>query len=67
MWLSWLPVWEDRDEAPHVYGYLCDLIDNNHPLVLGINNANLPQLIAIFSEVQYIRFKGEFLNLKLGL
>lgn len=26
-WLSWLPVWEDEDEAVHVYGYLCDLIE----------------------------------------
>jgi len=50
MWLSWLPVWEDTDEAPHVYGYLCDLIDGNHPLALGPNNANLPQLMAIFAE-----------------
>ncbi|KAG7160960.1 Importin-5-like 1 [Homarus americanus] len=50
VWMSWLPVWEDTDEAPHVYGYLCDLIDGNHPLVLGPNNANLPRLMAIFSE-----------------
>ena len=27
MWLSWLPVVEDREEAPHVYSYLCDLIE----------------------------------------
>ena len=26
-WLSWLPVTEDHEEAPHVYGYLCDLIE----------------------------------------
>jgi len=26
-WLSWLPVTEDLEEAPHVYGYLCDLIE----------------------------------------
>ena len=26
-WLSWLPVWEDDDEAEHVYGYLCELIE----------------------------------------
>ncbi|ROT70489.1 Importin-5 [Penaeus vannamei] len=50
VWLSWLPVWEDTDEAPHVYGYLCDLIDGNHPLVLGPNNSNLPRLMLIFSE-----------------
>lgn len=27
MWLSWLPVVEDKEEAPHVYSYLCDLIE----------------------------------------
>lgn len=26
VWLSWLPIIEDKEEAPHVYGYLCDLI-----------------------------------------
>lgn len=26
-WLSWLPVWEDEVEAPHVYNYLCDLTE----------------------------------------
>lgn len=36
IWFSWLPVVEDADEAPHVYGYLCDLIEQNHPAVLGM-------------------------------
>jgi len=26
VWLSWLPVTEDKEEAQHIYGYLCDLI-----------------------------------------
>ena len=25
-WLTWLPITEDLEEAPHVYGYLCDLV-----------------------------------------
>lgn len=41
---------EDEDEAPHVYGYLCDLIEANHPVVLGPSNANLPRLISFFAE-----------------
>ncbi|XP_023288380.1 importin-5 isoform X2 [Orussus abietinus] len=49
-WLSWLPVVEDEEEAPHVYGYLCDLIEANHPLVLGPNNVNLPRLISFFAD-----------------
>jgi len=26
-WLTWLPVWEDEDEAVPVYGYFCDLVE----------------------------------------
>jgi importin-5 len=47
---SWLPVVEDEDEAPEVYGYLCDLIQANHPIVLGANNANLPRIVSIIAE-----------------
>lgn len=50
-WLHSLPVLEDTDEVPHVYDYLCDLIERNHPIVLGINNTNLPNLIDIMTEV----------------
>merc|ERR1712168_679389 len=49
-WLTWLPVIEDHVEAPHVYGYMCDLIEANHPIVLGPNNANIPHIIAIFAQ-----------------
>ncbi|CAL7948610.1 unnamed protein product [Xylocopa violacea] len=52
-WLSWLPVVEDEDEAPYVYGYLCDLIEANHVAVLGPNNGNLPRLISFFAEALY--------------
>lgn len=48
---SWLPVVEDEDEAPRVYGYLCDLIQANHPIILGANNSNLPRILTIISEV----------------
>ena len=27
LWFSWLPVVVDKEEAPHVYSYLCDLIE----------------------------------------
>ena len=50
VWLSWLPVYEDVDESPYVYGYLCDLVEANHPAVLGANNANLPKVIQIMAD-----------------
>lgn len=45
-----LPVTEDDDEAPHIYGYLCDLIQSNHPVVLGADNANLPKIVALIAD-----------------
>lgn len=47
---SWLPVVEDQDEASHIYGYFCDLIQANHPIILGANNCNLPRIVAIIAE-----------------
>merc|ERR1719461_2677570 len=50
MWFSWLPVTEDVDEAPFVYGFLADLIESNNQHILGSNNSNLPRVIAIIAE-----------------
>lgn len=50
VWFSWLPVTEDSDEAPHIYGYLCDLIQANHPVILGANNCNLPRIVSIIAQ-----------------
>ena len=47
-WFNWLPVFEDVDESPYVYGYLCDLVEGNHPVVLGQNNANLPKVNKLY-------------------
>nr|CAH7769767.1 unnamed protein product [Callosobruchus chinensis] len=50
LWFSWLPVVEDADEAPHVYGYLCDLIEQNNQHIIGPNNENIPRIITIIAE-----------------
>ncbi|ESO05871.1 hypothetical protein HELRODRAFT_188208 [Helobdella robusta] len=50
LWLSWLPIWEDEEEAMQVYDYLCELIELNNPVVLGANNCNLPNLLKIFVQ-----------------
>ncbi|EDV47806.1 importin-5 [Drosophila erecta] len=49
-WFSWLPVSEDTEEAVHIYGYLCDLIEGNHPVILGVHNCNLPRIVSIIAE-----------------
>lgn len=48
--ISWLPIWDDTDEAPYVYGYFADLVESNNPLVLGENNSNLPRILSIIVE-----------------
>lgn len=48
-----MPVIEDDEEAPHVYGYLCDLVQANHPAVLGLNNSHLPRIVCIIAEAYY--------------
>lgn len=48
-----MPVIEDEEEAPHVYGYLCELIQANHPIILGPNNANIPRIVSIIAEAFY--------------
>ncbi|EFA03140.1 importin-5 [Tribolium castaneum] len=50
VWFSWLPIIEEVDEAPHVYGYLCDLVEQNNPHVLGAGNANIPRIVTIIAE-----------------
>ncbi|XP_065887455.1 importin-5-like isoform X2 [Dysidea avara] len=50
-WLSWLPVYEDKEEAPRVYSYLCKLIESKNPLILGENNCNFPRIVQIFTRV----------------
>ncbi|XP_026686973.1 importin-5-like, partial [Diaphorina citri] len=64
-WLNWLPIFSDTEECPHVYGLLCDLIEANHPLVVGAQNANIPRLIALFMVSElihafFLTYKTEF-------
>jgi len=50
--MSWLPVGEDQDKVSHVYGYLCDLVQENHSVVVRPNHANLPRVLAIIAEAR---------------
>ncbi|KAF9394692.1 hypothetical protein CPC16_010607 [Podila verticillata] len=49
-WVQSLPLLNDEDEAPTTYTYLLDLIDAQHPSVLGLNNVNMPHLVTVMVE-----------------
>ncbi|KAF9428919.1 hypothetical protein BGZ94_000530 [Podila epigama] len=49
-WTQSLPVLHDPEEAPIVYKYLLDLLDAQHPAVLGLNNLNLAHLTTVMIE-----------------
>ncbi|RWS08235.1 importin-5-like protein [Dinothrombium tinctorium] len=51
VWFSWLPIWEDEEELPHVFGFLLSLVEVNHPVIMGANNSNLPRIVAVIAEV----------------
>jgi hypothetical protein len=50
LWLSWLPIWEDKDEMDSVYGLLCDLLESNSVAALGPQASNLPRIVQIVAE-----------------
>lgn len=50
IWLSWLPIWVDEEEIPHVYEFFCELVEQNNPLIIGPNHENLPRIVAIIAE-----------------
>jgi len=50
-WLGYLPLKADVAESVLVTKQLCALIRANNAHILGVNNANLPRIIAIFAEV----------------
>ncbi|KAI7692873.1 Importin-5 [Sarcoptes scabiei] len=50
-WLGWLPIWEDEEEVIHVYSFLYQLLERNHPLIIGHENCNVPHIVSIILEV----------------
>ncbi|KAG0325589.1 hypothetical protein BGZ99_000415 [Dissophora globulifera] len=49
-WVQTLPILYDDAEAPMTYSYLLDLMEAQHPSVLGLNNINMPHLITVMVE-----------------
>jgi len=56
--VSWLPIVSDEEEAVHVYSYMCDLLDKNHPGVMGENACNLPKVVCIVAETLHRELLG---------
>ncbi|KAI8140976.1 armadillo-type protein [Fennellomyces sp. T-0311] len=50
-WFNTLPIVNDDQEAPFVYSYLLELLEAHHPSILGPNNANIPSLVKVFTDV----------------
>uniref|UniRef100_A0A0B7BDA3 TOG domain-containing protein n=1 Tax=Arion vulgaris TaxID=1028688 RepID=A0A0B7BDA3_9EUPU len=48
--VTWLPILSDEEEAIHVYTYFCDLLDKNHPGIMGEQASNLPKVVSIVGE-----------------
>ena len=45
-WISFLPILEDEEEAPHTYGFLIELIEQRNPAVM----ADLTNIVRILLE-----------------
>ncbi|RUS25813.1 importin subunit beta-3, partial [Jimgerdemannia flammicorona] len=51
VWFAALPLTHDEEEAPVTYTYLLDLLDSQHPSIIGTNSENIPHLVSIFTDV----------------
>lgn len=49
-WFSWFPVYDDTEESPFVYGYLCDFVESNNEIILGVNHCNIPRIVQVILE-----------------
>jgi len=49
-WFSWFPVYDDTEETPYSYGYLCDFVENNNEIILGVNHTNIPRIVQVIVE-----------------
>ncbi|CAG8558443.1 24474_t:CDS:10, partial [Racocetra persica] len=50
-WFASLPIIHDEEEAALSYTYLLDLLEAQHPIILGNNNENIPRMVDIFRDV----------------
>jgi hypothetical protein len=53
MWVSWLPITTDDEEARTVHELLCWFLKNNNPHIFGNNYSNLPKILNIFASILF--------------
>jgi hypothetical protein len=51
VWLHWLPVTQDEEEALMVYNNLCNFIDQAAVKILGPQYEHLPKVVSVFAEI----------------
>jgi len=49
-WFSWFPVYDDAEETPYTYGYLCDFVESNNEIILGVNHCNIPRIVQVIVD-----------------
>jgi hypothetical protein len=49
-WFSWFPLYDDTEETPYSYGYLCDFVESNNEIILGVNHTNIPRIVQVIVE-----------------
>ena len=62
IWLSWLPVLEDKEEAPHVYSYLCDLIERLECVCVYTNSHRRRNMFTIKGANKTVSVAGKILT-----
>jgi len=51
VWLHWLPVTQDEEEALAVYNNLCNFLEQAAPKILGQQYEHLPKVVSVFAHI----------------
>lgn len=65
VWLGLLPITEDAEEGPHVYGMLMDLLEAGNEALLGPGMQNLPRIINVLLHVHNTEFVDAAVNARM--
>lgn len=66
IWLNNLPIKEDDAEGKRVHKNLVDLVSQNHPLLFGKDDSNIPKVVDIFLTIYETEFSDAESNKKIA-